>query len=202
MKKKIRLNYCKIFALCHGQSELFISEHLRSNLRLPLEGYARSNGRNNIQITSVLSVLNNSVFKEKEAFLKRYSNIQDPKGDTKKLKFYIIMDTDDCTQDERKNFLNKKMFKGHWLEPYIIPIVNDGNLEEVIKDAKIEYDEIHKKDKTKKYIKIFPKKTSKITKDADIKYIEEVKEKLKVSKKTNMDKFFEDCLKEYKNIKK
>ena len=89
MKKKIRLNYCKIFALCHGQSELFISEHLRSNLRLPLEGYARSNGRNNIQITSVLSVLNNSVFKEKEAFLKRYSNIKIQKEILKNLNFIL-----------------------------------------------------------------------------------------------------------------
>lgn len=201
MRKKIKLSYCKIFALCHGQSELYISGHLRSSLHLPLDDYARSNGRNNIQIRSLLAVLNNSIFKTPRAFLNEYRNIQDPKGNPKNLRFYIIMDTDDCTKEEKRDFLNKRMFKGHWLEPYIIPIANEKNLEEVMKDAKIEYEKIHKNDKSKEYIKIFPKRNSKVKKESDIQYIKEIKEKLKKSKKTNMENFFEDCLEESEKVK-
>ena len=203
MKKKISINYCKIFEMCHGKSELLISGHLRSALHLPLEDYGRNNGKNNIQIANIMKELNTKTFKTQEEFLRRYPSV---KTDAKNrlaqgFQFFIIMDTDDCTEKEKEEFLNKKMFKGHWLEPYIIPIVNQKNLEEVMKNTGIQYEMIKNKEKTQTYIKIFPKVQSKVKELNDVKYIGEIKEKLSNCQKTNMEKFFQACLKESEKVK-
>lgn len=189
--------------MCHGKSELLISGHLRSALHLPLEDYGRNNGKNNIQIANIMKELNTKTFKTQEEFLRRYPSV---KTDAKNrlaqgFQFFIIMDTDDCTEKEKEEFLNKKMFKGHWLEPYIIPIVNQKNLEEVMKNTGIQYEMIKNKEKTQTYIKIFPKVQSKVKELNDVKYIGEIKEKLSNCQKTNMEKFFQACLKESEKVK-
>ena len=189
--------------MCHGKSELLISGHLRSALHLPLEDYGRNNGKNNIQIANIMKELNTKTFKTQEEFLRRYPSV---KTDAKNrlaqgFQFFIIMDTDDCTEKEKEEFLNKKMFKGHWLEPYIIPIVNQKNLEEVMKNTGIQYEMIKNKEKTQTYIKIFPKVQSKVKELNDVKYIGEIKEKLSNCQKTNMEEFFAACLKESEKVK-
>ncbi|TKZ15846.1 hypothetical protein EZH24_13855, partial [Brachyspira catarrhinii] len=68
----------------------------------------------------------------------------------KNFKIFIIMDTDDCTAQQKSEFINKNMFKNHWAYNYIVPIYNDDNLENVLIKATIEVE--NKKD----YIKIFP----------------------------------------------
>lgn len=203
MKKKIPINYCKIFAMCHGKSELLISGHLRSALHVPLEDYGRNNGKNNIQIANIIKELNTKPFKTQEEFLRKYPTVKiDEKNKIAKgFQFFIIMDTDDCTKKEKEDFLNKKIFKGHWLEPYIVPIANQKNLEEVMKNAGIQYETIKNKEKTQTYIKIFPKVQSKVRTLNDVKYIEEIKEKLDDCKKTNMEEFFAACLIASENVK-
>lgn len=61
-------------------------------------------------------------------------------------------------------YISKEMFKNHWLNPYIIPIWNEKNLDEVLFGLKL-IDRIpNKKEKGKvyreliKYMSIKPKK--------------------------------------------
>lgn len=201
--RKIPINCCEIFAMCHGKSELLISGHLRSALHVPLLDYGNNKGKNNIQIPSIMKELNTTRFKTKEGFLNHYKTIKvDKNGNiAKDFQFFIIMDTDDCTPKEKEEFLNKKIFKNHWLKPYIVPIVNQKNLEEVMKKAKIHYDKINKKQKAETYIKIFPKVQSKIKDLNDVKYIREIKQKLLNCPRTNMEKFFEATLQASEKVK-
>ena len=49
------------------------------------------------------------------------------------------MDTDDCSEDEKRKFINKEMFKGHWAYDYIVPIYNIPELETVLTEAKVPF---------------------------------------------------------------
>ena len=113
----------------------------------------------------------------------------------KDFKIFIIMDTDDCKNNEEKNnFINKNMFKNYWGYKYILPIYNITNLEDVLIKAKIiDKNTIKNKKDKKNYIKIFP-----ITKqdiESDVKQIEEFYQKLlKVKNISNMHEFIKFCL--------
>ena len=63
-------NYCKLVVIAHGKSELLLVEHIKSNLHLPIEIYAESNGKTSIQIDSLMKILGNNIFKNKRAFTK------------------------------------------------------------------------------------------------------------------------------------
>ena len=65
-------NYCKGIIIVHGKSELLLAEHIKSNLHLPIEIYAESNGKTRIQIDSLMTVLGNNIFKNKRVFNKEY----------------------------------------------------------------------------------------------------------------------------------
>ena len=65
-------NYCKGIIIAHGKSELLLAEHIKSNLHLPIEIYAESNGKTSIQIDSLMTVLGNNIFKDKRAFNQKY----------------------------------------------------------------------------------------------------------------------------------
>ena len=67
-----KINYCKGIIIVHGKSELLLAEHIKSNLHLPIEIYAESNGKTSIQIDSLLKVLGNNIFKNKIVFNKKY----------------------------------------------------------------------------------------------------------------------------------
>lgn len=95
------------------------------------------------------------------------------------------MDVDDCDYSTKKKFQNKDLFKGHWLYKYIHPIFNDPNLESTMIDLG------HKIIKKKEYIQIFPISSSK---SIDIELIEKFSEKLKGSKKTNLNEYVDYCI--------
>ena len=42
--------FCKGIVIAHGKSELLLAEHIKSNVHLPIEIYAESNGKTSIQI--------------------------------------------------------------------------------------------------------------------------------------------------------
>ena len=46
-----KLNYCKGIVIAHGKSELLLAEHIKSNLHLPIEIYAESNGKTSILVS-------------------------------------------------------------------------------------------------------------------------------------------------------
>lgn len=202
------LSYLKAIVIVHGKSEKQMCNFIKAKLKLNCYIESDKQGEKSIQINSVMNILKNTIYKDFGSFISNFPSVKliniekskKKKGNNKKkikqvlsddFKIFIIMDTDDCTEKERKEFINKKMFEGHWAYDYIIPIFNDSNLEDVMQACKIKFE---KKgvERKKEYIKIFP--TDKKYQKKDSLQIEEFRNKLTKCKKTNMNEFVEFCL--------
>ena len=48
-----------------------------------------------------------------------------------------IMDLDDTSEDTKQQYISGELFKNNWLSPYIVPIWNKNNLDEVLLDLKL-----------------------------------------------------------------
>ncbi len=182
----MRTNVCyqKIMTIVHGKSEFSIYSNIKSNLRLPQEIIANNKGRSSIQITGLMNVLNDNRFKNIRAFKNEYSRVEAKKNELVNFQLFIIMDTDDCTDSQRTSFIDKSMFKSHWLYPYIVPIYNSPNLEQTMKEANIP---IVKKSE---YIQIFPTNHG----DLDLNKAKEFLESLRRCKNSNMSVYVERCI--------
>ena len=112
----------------------------------------------------------------------------------KDFRIFIIMDTDDCKEEEKNNFINKNMFKNYWAHKYIVPIYNIRNLEDVLVKSKvIDKNTIKNKRDKKDYIKIFPT-DNKYIKNDTIQIQEFYQKLLKVKNISNMHEFIKFCL--------
>ena len=182
-------NYCKSIVVAHGKSELLLVEHIKSNLHLPIEIYAESNGKTSIQIDSLMSVLGNNIFKSKREFNKRYI-VEEEKGILKNFSLMPIMDLDDTSEDRKQKYISGEMFKNHWLSPSIVPIWNKNNLDEVLLDLKLIDKLPNNKEKGRLYRELFPTNKG----ESDIQQVKNLMNKFKKSNKTNMQVFIKKCL--------
>ena len=190
-----KLNYTKALVIVHGKSEKQICQYIKNKLRLKIEIYSDKNGEKAIQITSLKNTLNNKIFKSYRNFINTFEDIEltdNNKSINNNFKIFIIMDTDDCSEDEKRKFINKEMFKGHWAYDYIVPIYNIPELETVLTEAKIPFTKTGVKRK-KEYIKLFPT-DPKYTKTDEVQ-IKELLNTLKKQKNTNLNDFLDFCLK-------
>ncbi|MDD4187267.1 MAG: hypothetical protein PHX04_00620 [Bacilli bacterium] len=73
---RIKLNYLKAIVFVHGKSELQIFNFIRSRLRLKIDVVSKKKGECSIQITSVMNILNNAVFKNQKSFLQKYPDVE------------------------------------------------------------------------------------------------------------------------------
>lgn len=182
-------NYLKAIVIVHGKSELQMCDFIKKNLRLKIDIISKDKGKHSIQITSVMKRLNGKDINHLSNFINTYEDdleIKDNKINDN-FKIFIIMDTDDCKEEEKNNFINKNMFKNYWAYKYIVPIYNITNLEDVLMKAKIEIE------KKKDYIKIFPT-DKKYIKNDTIQIEEFYKKLLKVKNISNMHEFIKFCL--------
>lgn len=129
-------------------------------------------------------------------FMREFSDVEIRKIKTKKylteeFKVFIIMDTDDCTDKQKNDYINKEMFRNHWLYPYIVPIFNSPNLENILEKAKIKFEK-KGKERKKEYIKIFP--TDSKYKNNEMIQIKDFCENLKKVNNTNMEEFINFCI--------
>lgn len=189
-----KLAYLKAVVIVHGKSEKQICQFIKQKLRLHMEIISDKNGEKAIQITSLNNLLNNKIFKSQSNFLKNFPFIElDEKGKliNSDFKIFIIMDTDDCTEKQKKQYINKEMFKDHWAYNYILPIYDSPNLEAVLEKAKVPFKAIGN-DRKKEYIKLFPT-DNKYTKSDEMQ-IEELLNNLSTVKQTNLDEFLKFCL--------
>ena len=132
------LNYTKAAVIVHGKSEFHIVRYIYTNLHLSVKIIAENKGRSSIQINGLKDYLNKKPFRSLSAFAEEYSVEYDRKR--KKLnnfKLFIIMDTDDCSDKMKEEYITKSLFKNHPLEKYIVPIYNISNLEDVMIKAGI-----------------------------------------------------------------
>jgi len=192
MKRKI--SYLKALVIVHGKSEKQMSKFIIQELRLPMTIESNHNGANPIQITSVMNVLNNTKMKNVRAFIKNYPRVEwdfKNKKIAEDFKIFIIMDTEDCTEKQRQDYINKEMFKGHWAYDYIVPIYNTPNLESVLSKSGIPFRKSGDERKTE-YIKIFP--TDGNVSKSDIIQISDFAKMLSKCKTTNLEEFPNFCL--------
>ncbi len=190
-----QLNYTKAVVIVHGKSEKQICQYIKNKLRLKMEIYSDKNGEKAIQITSLKNTLNNKIFKSYRNFIKTYEDVKltdDSKFINSDFKIFIIMDTDDCSENQKRDFINGEMFKDHWAYKYIVPIYNIPELESVLEIANIPFKKTGDRRK-KEYIKIFP--TDPKYEKTDEIQIQELLSTLKKQKNTNLDEFLDFCLK-------
>ncbi|MGN0592193.1 MAG: hypothetical protein ACI4JQ_02970 [Ruminococcus sp.] len=195
---KRELSYLKGIVIVHGKSEYTIVEYIRTNLHLTMKTYGKDKGKHSIQITSLMHVLENRPFDTLNHFLQEYGEEIECTGRGKKrilknFKLFLIMDTDDCTEKQKQEFMDKTMFREHPLYDYIVPIFNTPALEDVMVQCGLMPKKIKDSEKGKWYDKVFPVNKDKPVEDTaeDIKAF---KERLEKCQNTNMDVFVTYCL--------
>ncbi|MEG1009161.1 MAG: hypothetical protein RSF67_05010 [Clostridia bacterium] len=186
--------YLKAVVIVHGKSEKQICQHIKNKLRLKIEIISDKNGEKAIQITSLSNLLKNKIFINSSSFINTYEDIElnhDNKSINDNFKIFIIMDTDDCSDLQKKQFINKDMFKDHWAYKFIVPIYNTPELETILTKAKVPFTRTGVKRK-KEYIKLFP--TDEKYEKNDVIQIEELIRQLSKIKDTNLEEFLKFCL--------
>ncbi len=190
------LSYLRAIVIVHGKSEKQMCDFIKSKLRIRLIVESDKKGEKSIQINSVMNTLNGRKFRLQANFFREFEDAviyeNNLKGKlSEDFRIFIIMDTDDCSEQEKKAFINKEMFRKHWAYSYIYPIYNTPDLECVLKNSKIKFVKEGEKCK-KEYIKIFP--TDKKYQTKDCIQIDEFSKNLHLNQNTNMDEFINYCL--------
>ena len=196
MSPSPKMNFLQGLVICHGKSEWQMSRYISTNLHLNIKSYAKNQGKHSIQITSLMSILNSKPFSNISSFAAEYSVEVKGKGSAKILQnfqMFIIMDTDDCTEAQKQDFISKKMFQDHWLYDYIIPIYSIKSLEDVLLDSGIMVRRIGNKEKGTYYARIFPINTKPLCDDTILE-IHTLKKQLSKSKRSNLTEFIDYCL--------
>lgn len=195
------LNYTKAAVIVHGKSEFHIVRYIYTNLHLSVKIIAENKGKSSIQINGLKDYLNKKPFRSLSAFAEEYSVEYDRKR--KKLnnfKLFIIMDTDDCSDKMKEEYITKSLFKNHPLEEYIVPIYNISNLEDVMIKAGIMVERISNSEKGNYYSKVFPINTDPVSLDT-VKQIQLFANKIKNVKETNMLEFVNYCMDQISDMK-
>lgn len=114
--RKNRPCYLKAVVIVHGKSEKQICEYIKSNLRLKIEIVSEKRGEKSIQINGLTNILNDSRFRSFDAFIRFFEDVEVVAYNKKKMlasnfKIFIIMDTDDCSEENKRKYTSKEMFK-------------------------------------------------------------------------------------------
>lgn len=189
-------SYLRAIVICHGKSEKQICDFIKSNLRIRIHIESDKNGKKSIQITSLMKTLTGQKFKTLNKFINEFPDVKINSKKTKKFldddfRIFIIMDTDDCNDEQKNAFINKTMFEKHWAYKYIVPIYNSPNLEYALTKSKIPFEKKGEKRK-EEYIKIFPTKEK--YKNSETIQLKDFYDNLKPNKTTNLDEFIKFCL--------
>ncbi|WP_444498825.1 hypothetical protein [Veillonella seminalis] len=181
--KRLEPNYLRSIVIAHGRSEYSLCDNIGSTLRLSQKIIANDKGRSSIQVTSLDRHLRNRYFKTPRSLQGQFSNINIEKGEIKNCQIFPILDVDDCTEEQKRAYINGDFKKSYWFGNTIVPIYNDPNLEETMKKIGIK---IFKK---KDYFSIFEPNSS--TKEDIIMLWQKFRE----AKCTNLDEYVGYCLK-------
>lgn len=188
------LNYTRCVVIVHGKSELMLVKYIYTNLHLPVKIISKDKGRGSIQINGLIDFLKKKPFRSLQAFANEYSVEYDKKNKRLlNLNIFIIMDTDDCDELLKKQYVSGELFQGHLLQDYIVPIYNENNLEDVMMKSKIMVKRIDSSEKGKYYSKIFPINTEPLSIDT-INQVRTFADRIRNVKQTNMLKFIDYCM--------
>ena len=188
-------HYTHIMVVVHGYSELRLAEFVKSTLRIPLEIVSNRNGSLPYQITDLVKLFGKSCDFNSGFRTKYKEKIEFKNRKPLNLKIFTIMDQDDTPNDIYQMYKSGRLLKksNGLLGSLIIPIFNEENLEEVLKDVGWDYAKPNM-DKGKIYLETFP---TIINYDQTRKNrIEQLEIKLENCPITNMEKFLKACLEE------
>lgn len=116
------LRYTKCAVIVHGKSEFHLVRFIYTNLHLPVKIISKDKGKGSIQINGLKEFLNKKHFKTLSAFANEYSVEYDKKAkELKNFRLFIIMDTDDCSEVMKQEYISGELFRGHPLRKYIVP---------------------------------------------------------------------------------
>jgi hypothetical protein len=194
MRNHTPTRYKRAAVIVHGKSERFLASYIYTNLHLPVEIIDKQNGKSSIQINALQKILSGKPFNSLKSFAETYSIEYDKKNKTlKSFKLFIIMDTDDCSDQAKEEYISGKMFESSCLKDYIVPIYNSPNLEEVMIKAGIMTKRISDSQKGSYYSKVFPINQEPFSNDT-LKQIQSLSNKLQGVKETNLLEYIDYCL--------
>lgn len=192
--RRASLTYTRGVVIVHGKSEYQMAKYIYTNFRLPFRIIAEHNGRKSIQINGLKGILGKGFFSSASKFATEYEIEYDrKKKELLNFKLFIIMDTDDCSEEAKQAYISGKMFEGHWAKEYIVPIYNINNLEDVMLKSGIMTKRIENKEKGHYYSRIFPVNTNPPTQDS-MAQVKSLRERLSGVKDTNLTEFIDYCL--------
>ena len=138
--------------------------------------------------------MNNKKDNSLKIFAETYSVEYDKKRKVlKNFRLFIIMDTDDCSDQDREDYISGKMFESSCLKEYIVPIYNSPNLEEVMIKAGIMTKKIPDAQKGSYYSKVFPINQDPFSTDT-LEQIHVLSKKLQEVRETNLLEYVNYCL--------
>ena len=186
--------YKKAAVIVHGKSERYLASYIYTNLHLPVKIIDNNKGRSSIQINGLQKLLSSKPYNSLKTFAETYSIEYDKKRKTlKNFKLFIIMDTDDCSDQAREDYISGKMFESSCLKEYIVPVYNSPNLEEVMIKAGIMPNKIPDAQKGLYYSKVFPINQEPFSTDT-LEQIHVLSKKLQGVKETNLLEYVDYCL--------
>lgn len=192
-----KYNYLNGIVICHGKSELCVAKYITTNLHLRIKTHARDKGENSIQITGLMKELKKKPFDKLSSLIDKFGEVEySGRGKNLKLsnfKLFIIMDTDDCTDKQKEDFISGAMFADHWLHEYIFPIYSIESLEDVMVDVGLMKERISDAEKGKYYTKVFPINPKPLSNDT-LQEVKTLRQKIEKSRKTNLNTFIDYCL--------
>ena len=190
-------NYVNGVVICHGKSELCVAKYITTNLHLRIKTHARDKGESSIQITGLMKELKKKPFDKLSSLIDKFGEVESSgRGKNLKLsnfKLFIIMDTDDCTDKQKEDFISGAMFADHWLREYIVPIYSIESMEDVMVDVGLMKERISDAEKGKYYTKVFPINPKPLSNDT-LQEVKTLRQKIEKSRKTNLNTFIDYCL--------
>ena len=172
--------------LVHGKSELQIAKHICCNLRLNCYIHHRTTS---IQVNGVVHELETN-FPSARTLVKKDGiqlNINKDKicGN---FKIFAIMDTDDCDEKVKSDYISAKLFSSYALGDYVVPIYNSPNLEHVLFKSGLIPKIFNDSEKVKQYATLFPVRSTPVG-DAQ-KKLDEMKQLSDILKKNRDTNFY------------
>jgi hypothetical protein len=138
--------YCPCLIVCHGLSEYVIFSEIKRLLRIPMEVYC--DFKSGLNIESIPKFLNVRFMKSPRSFQKEFGHapIKFSKNVFEDFRLYFVMDVDQATPQQVRDFTSKAVFKDHWCSACVCPILSRPNLDVIVVKAGYAVDLAHKRD--------------------------------------------------------
>ena len=120
-------------AICHGRTEVILARWISQQSRVKINIDSKNDGKQAIMLNNLIAFMKDSDYYSESRLKRRFRDIEykHEKG-LKDLRIFIIMDVD-VDRKTANDFLSKKMFEGCPLYGYIVPILSDRSLDDVMR---------------------------------------------------------------------